>query len=193
MKTFDISVLKPIDAELNATIFENKLVKIPKTLFFKLYIPFEDFIIDGQPEETAFRLDFIRFNIKSLRDLENTTYEFPVNPEEGYIDGSIYLFDVHTPVDVTRITFGKISNGTITATLKYSILFEYEATEYANIDEAEINLPVTFGDLRIDTDIIEPKKKNLDKAETLLSSFCDIKDFEAPRVEDEEIRIKMKV
>ena len=193
MKTFDTAILKANDAYIDATIFENKHTKIPKTLFFKIYVPFEAFEIDGETEETGFRLDFIRMEIKSLRDLENKTYEFPVNPEEGYIDGSMYLFNAHNPVDVTRRAFGKISHGAITATLTYMIVFEFEQTGYSNVNETELTVSVAFGDLLIDTDILEPKKKNLEKAVTLLSSFCEVKDFETPRLEDDQIRFKMKV
>ncbi len=69
-----------------------------------------------------------------MSELAHRAFTFPVNPEEGYIDGSIYLRHVHTPADVTRIAFGSYDGGTLEATLTMRIGFEFEGTGFADTD-----------------------------------------------------------
>jgi hypothetical protein len=48
-----------------------------------------------------------------------------VNPEDGYIDGSIYLVATHCPVDVTYIEFGPVTENQIPAMLH--AYFDFDA------------------------------------------------------------------
>ncbi|UGT58005.1 hypothetical protein [Nocardia asteroides] len=82
--------------------------------------------------DTELRLDFVELPGPGLKDLCKQVFDFPVNPEAGYIDASIYLGGGHCPIDVTRIEFGTVSGNRITATLHTHFDFEAEAVEIAN-------------------------------------------------------------
>lgn len=60
------------------------------------------------------------------------TFTFPVNPEDGYIDGSVYFFAAHSPVDITEIKFGESTNGKLPMTLESSWVLEFELTGFKN-------------------------------------------------------------
>ncbi|MEV0331449.1 hypothetical protein [Nocardia sp. NPDC050717] len=88
----------------------------------------------GGPEtiDTELRLDFIELPGPPLNNLGRRVFDFPVNPQAGYIDASIYLGGGHCPIDVTRIEFAAVSDNRITATLHTYFDFEAEAVEIAN-------------------------------------------------------------
>ena len=64
--------------------------------------------------ETEFRFDGVQLS-EDRQALPNQTFTFPVSPNDGHIDGSIYLCCVHTPADVTSTKFGYICGGLINA------------------------------------------------------------------------------
>ena len=87
--------------------------------------------------ETSIRLDSIGIAINP-KELERKEFKFPVNPEDGYIDGSIYFFASHNPVDVTKIIFGKISNNLLPISLETNWLLEFESTGFKNISKTVV-------------------------------------------------------
>jgi hypothetical protein len=92
-------------------------------------IPIEPFKLDGEQIATSIRLDDV-----SLPDqpeaLEGKTFRFPINPEDGYIDGSIYLRNEHNPVDVTQIKFGTRAEDLLPATV--SMQFNFDCIGFDN-------------------------------------------------------------
>ncbi|MGI8331361.1 hypothetical protein ACRYCC_15475 [Actinomadura scrupuli] len=94
-------------------------------------IPLAPFSADDEYEPATFRpgtdgpelvsteimLDFIALPAGGTAALSRRTFTFPVKPEEGHIDGSIYLIAAHCPVEVTRIEFGTATPDQIKATL----------------------------------------------------------------------------
>ena len=199
MKKFPVKILKPVTGTLNALIFENTFIDLPKTLFFQIEIPLEpiDLTKIGSENEsenynTSFRLDGIKLDIKNLQELENKTFTFSINPEEGYIDGSIYLFDVHNIVDVTSITFGKFKNQVLPLKIILRIDFELEGTGYATTEYLDYETELALGELLIATDILQPVRKNLKNAKSLVQQFIDIEHFEEPYFGDMGVTLKMK-
>jgi hypothetical protein len=95
--------------------------------------PFE-LSLDGYSEnvDTHICLESIRIPANPL-ELEGKQFDFPVNPSPGYIDGSIYFFAAHNPVDVTSIRFGSIESGKMPLTLETVWVLEFEGTGYQNI------------------------------------------------------------
>lgn len=101
-------------------------------------IPLEPFSADDEYDPATFRpgsdgpelieteivLDFIGLPVDELTGLSRRTFEFPTYPEDGYIDGSIYLIAAHCPVEVTRIDFGDPTADQITATVHTRFDFE---------------------------------------------------------------------
>lgn len=86
-------------------------------------------MLDGPVDEKGsdVRLEFIEFpNAALLSDLSNREFTFPINPDEGYIDGSIYVGHAHNPCDVVRIKFGQLESNMIPAEIWGKIDFDYE-------------------------------------------------------------------
>ncbi|TDB85792.1 hypothetical protein [Actinomadura sp. 7K534] len=115
-------------------------------------IPLEPFSADDEYEPASFRpdnrgpelikteiaLDHIHLQATELAGLSQRTFTFPVNPEDGYIDGSIYLVASHCPVDVTRIEFGQATSNHIPATLQAH--FDFDAAGAIDIQNRTAEL-----------------------------------------------------
>jgi hypothetical protein len=63
------------------------------------------FVFNGVVVETSIQLSSIAIPSISVVELQGRSFDFPVNPASGYIDGSIYLDGAHHPVDVTKLSF----------------------------------------------------------------------------------------
>jgi hypothetical protein len=83
---------------------------------------------------TEVSLDFIRLPAENLSGLANRSFQFPVNPIDGYIDGSLLLCGSHNPVNVTEIEFGSAGIDRITARLVATIDFEFELSDLLNVE-----------------------------------------------------------
>ncbi len=133
-------------------------------LFFDLDIPVR-FDFDPAPADaevflhrdalgapiSSVRLDGIDFATINWRDLAETERTFPVNPELGYIDGSIYLHATHNYADATRLAFGRIEGRTMPLTI--DITFDFSL-----IDASPAPLPKSLAvtwELAIQLDIAE--------------------------------------
>src|SRR5688572_4069016 len=153
MKKFNPELLESKAGRLDALIFKNSYLNIPETLFYKIQIDLKEFFFENRSIETSLILDFVRFDISKIKELENKVFEYPINPVEGYIDGSIYLFGAHNPFDVSKIEFKKWNNGSIDTILHYDIDFEFENTGYSKITDCKLNTSLLLGLLSIDPDV----------------------------------------
>ena len=103
---------------------------------YSIELDLEPFLWGDEEVNTNIRLDFIDLKNLNFNSLSYKTFYFPTNPEDGYIDGSIYLESRHNPIYVTLISFGmrykelfdkKInSQDYIVATLLYKFCWEGE-------------------------------------------------------------------
>ena len=98
---------------------------------YNIEIPISKFILDEKTVETSLRLDFIRLPNK-LESYIGEKITFPVNPFEGYIDGSIYLRDAHNPVDVSEIHFMKLENNKLFVEMTMNFVFDFEGIGFEN-------------------------------------------------------------
>jgi len=99
------------------------------------------FLWDGQIVDTSIRLDGIGLPSVHLADLAGKSFAFPCNPEEGYIDGSIYLGSRHHPVDVTALSFPRARDGGLSVVVKGTYLFDPWCEWLAELRHA----PLAFG------------------------------------------------
>lgn len=76
--------------------------------------------------DTKVSLDFIQLPSAEPLRLAGGDFRFPLNPTDGYIDGSVYIDGAHHPVDVTRIRFGQTNTRSISATLSTQLRLEFE-------------------------------------------------------------------
>lgn len=177
----------PERGKVNAFLFKNENMSIPMTLFSSITLDLEDVQFQGESEQTSIQLDFINFDFRSFLDIEGQEFEFPSNPDEGYIDGSIYLDYQHIPVDITQISFGSFDGSTIKAKLIGKILFDY--CGYTEPKQA-LNLEVMlqFENIFIPPDVIAPEAGNLDIAKRKLSEFFNLSELSEPLIESNGFR-----
>lgn len=148
-KAFNDTLLKPIGGLISGMFFSNPYVDIQTTLFYQIHIDLLPFEYDGQQEQTCVTLDFIALPVGNYRDLENCTFNFPVNPEEGYVDGSIYIAGMHNPFDVTRIVFEAGDKEGINTTLTARLSFEDNSIKPTDIT---MRAKLAFGGIEIHCD-----------------------------------------
>ncbi|MDN7133705.1 hypothetical protein JNO04_15270 [Halomonas sp. MC140] len=90
-----------------------------------------NFEVDGYQDraDTSIRLDGISLP-NDPTSLEEQEFTFPVNPEAGYIDGSVYILAAHNPVDVTKLRFGKLKGKTLPVDVESLWDMEFECTGF---------------------------------------------------------------
>jgi hypothetical protein len=98
---------------------------------YTIIIPIEKFKLDEEIVDTKLWFDRILLS-EPLQSYIGKTVEFPVNPTEGYIDGSTYLRDAHNPVDISAIKFIKLENEILTVELTMAFVFEFEGIGFKN-------------------------------------------------------------
>lgn len=98
---------------------------------YTIFLPISKFVLDNEIIDTSVRLDFVILP-EDVETYIGKSLKFPVNPVEGYIDGSIYTRNVYNPVDVTEIKFLNIENNKLTAEITMTFDFEFEAIGFKN-------------------------------------------------------------
>ncbi|MGT2492546.1 hypothetical protein ACU4GD_23510 [Cupriavidus basilensis] len=84
-----------------------------------LQIELAPFVLGGAPVRTAIRLDGVSTcHRKAWKDWHGRRLLFPLNPEPGYIDGSIYVDGRHHAVDVSELRFGELDPHGLPVTLE---------------------------------------------------------------------------
>lgn len=87
------------------------------------------FLRDQEIVDTSIRLDAIDLPSNLLKDLAGRSFEFPANPNAGYIDGSIYLGNAHHPIDVSSLHFSETRDGELTLIVKGVYVFDFEGLD----------------------------------------------------------------
>lgn len=99
--------------------------------YYSIILPVSKFVLEDEIVSTSIQLYAIELP-ENLPSYIGKTVSFPVNPNDGYIDGSVYLQNAHNPVDVSEIKFLKLENDVIELELAMKFDFEYEAIGYKN-------------------------------------------------------------
>jgi hypothetical protein len=121
--THDFSVKKLLFLDATISKVDNEM--------YHIIIPISKFIFENQIIDTSIHLT----QVKLSNDLSNYIDKiiiFPINPNQGYIDGSVYLAERHNPVDVSEIKFISIEKNKLTAEISMSFDFEFEGTGLKN-------------------------------------------------------------
>ena len=79
-KEFNASLLQPTGGLISGMFFSNPNLDIETTLFYEIQIDLAPFEYDGEQEHTCVQLDFITLPAGNYLDLENSTFNFPINP-----------------------------------------------------------------------------------------------------------------
>ena len=187
-KPFNYDLIVPKYGKINGLIFENDYVKIPMTLFYTIEVELQDLKIDDEVIGTSLILDSIIFEINDLKELENKSFDFPMYPETGYIDASVYILWTHHPVSVSKITFGKIDNGYIAVSIDYNI--EYLHSNVQDLVSRTLSTTLKLDKLSICSKILEPIQDNFDSAVELISNFYNVEGLDTPRINCNEFDVK---
>jgi hypothetical protein len=110
---------------------DGSIVKDEEDNQYTISLPISKFVLDNEIIDTSIRLDFIVLP-ENLESCIGKTLIFPINPAEGYIDGSVYIRSAHNPVDVTEIKFLNIENSKLNAEITMNFDFEFEAIGFEN-------------------------------------------------------------
>lgn len=191
-KEFNIDLIVPKKGSINAMIFENPNVDIERTIFYNIEIELKKFVLENDTVETMIQLGFIKLPVRSVKDLEHKVFNFPINPDKGYIDGSLYMFNVYNPFDVTSLKFHEISDNSIKVTLNYNIDFEFENTDYTKTKNQTLTTTLDFGIITIDNDILNPIDENLSKSDEVISKYYNINELSSAEIIDYNISYKIK-
>lgn len=117
-----------------------------------LTIELAPYELNGEEVDSPLRLDQIDLPVDELFELAGRTFEFPLNPEEGFIDGSVYLRTRHHTVDVLQLAFGAEEAGELPLKVTGCIAPEPCSLDYAETDfvlETRLILPWRETDLPV--------------------------------------------
>lgn len=91
---------------------------------------------DGaRPEfDSPLQADFVPLFTTDPAKLQNSVFDFPTNPDEGYMDTSVYFVHAHNPVDITRIEFGSLIDGDILVTFTSRWFVSFEGAGFNDFD-----------------------------------------------------------
>jgi len=124
MPEFPIDILIP--AEGSISVESNVL---------SLEVPLATFELFGEQIDTSLFLDGITLPASDISVLVGSTFDFPTNPDDGYIDASVYIAHAHHPIDVVQISIAERRDGLVRMELKMKILFEFEGLhDFQNTD-----------------------------------------------------------
>jgi hypothetical protein len=98
---------------------------------YHIIIPISKFLFENNITDTSIHLTQVTLP-DDLSNCIGKTVVFPINPNQGYIDGSIYLAERHNPVDVSEIKFISIEKNKLTAEINMFFDFEFEGTGIKN-------------------------------------------------------------
>ncbi len=118
MSTFSPSLLQPRHAILSGQ---------PEDASLEILL--RPFLHAGEIVDTAIRLDGMSLPSLRLGELAGQRFDFPRNPQDGYIDGALYLFGAHHPVDVDTLTFHLSRDGQLTLVAKGVYAFDVEGLD----------------------------------------------------------------
>ena len=99
--------------------------------FYSINLPVSKFVLDDEVVATSVQLYAIELS-ENLHNYIGKTVSFPTNPNDGYIDGSVYLRNAHNPVNVTEFKFLSLEKDILELELTMKFDFEYESIGFKN-------------------------------------------------------------
>ncbi|WP_059414797.1 GatB/YqeY domain-containing protein [Cupriavidus basilensis] len=128
MPVFPVALLQPLVAHLTPSSI--------RAHGADLLIELAPFPLGGAQVRTALRLDGVSLPSLSLARLAGRRLRFPLNPEPGYIDGSLYLDGRHHAVDVGALRFGELDPQGLDVEIEGRIHFD----DGAGFDDTALHL-----------------------------------------------------
>ncbi len=118
MEDFSPKILKPRHAILSGVVGK-----------VSIEILMRPFLRNEEIMDTSIQMDFVNLPSCLLSDLSGRSFDFSENPGSGYVDASIYLDDVHHPVNVSSLSFVKSRDEQLTLLVKGSYMIDVEGAD----------------------------------------------------------------
>lgn len=129
MKKFPANAFKPQQGYLEQRIDDSSSASDSLCLTHRISFSFQPFKLENEMVKTMLELGSISLPVKTWKEISGRTFDFPVNPEDGYIDGSVNLFDAHNPADATKLKFGSFRGRMIPVSITLCIDFSFEGNK----------------------------------------------------------------
>ncbi|WP_420993980.1 hypothetical protein ACKI2N_001270 [Cupriavidus sp. 30B13] len=130
MPVFPVALLQPLVAHLSPSAIHAHGAD--------LLVELAPFPLGGEQVRTALRLDGLSLPGHGLAQLARRRLRFPLNPEPGYVDGSLYLGGRHHAVDVGELRFGELDPHGLALEIEGRIHFD----DGAGFDDTPLSLAV---------------------------------------------------
>jgi hypothetical protein len=145
-----------------ARVHEIENVELEKSLFYEIDLPVRCLLdLPDHPafqKETNISLSLIRIGLIGWQELSGKSFAFPVNPADGYVDGSVYFAELHHYVDLISLRFGNLCGDVIETDLE--IIFNFYPTSEIPKLPSQVRMLWTVM-LRLDVDVIEQAMRQM--------------------------------
>lgn len=192
MRPFPTDKLVPREAIIRSSFVDIDLLGCGEGLSHEIEILLEPFSLEipGKPEdvervETSIRLDYMTLvegRFPGFKALEEKEFTFPINPEPGYIDGSVYMYGMHNDVDVTKIIFGKVSGNHISATIIANFDLGTSEYGYGRLIQHAIQVQLKIEGLLVSKEILARNLLTVLQMPRYLKQFFERVPLEIPRI-----------
>ncbi len=154
MNSEPAELFRVVGGRLGQRIHEEPGGASPIELRYHVEIEFAPIEWEGETWKPLLRIDSIRADATSWRELAGRTLEFPYAPKPGSVEAAVLLFGEHNPADVSKLEFGAIDDGRIPVRFGTEVDFEIEADvdELGQI-ELSFDLPLEVEPLRVATNL----------------------------------------
>ena len=117
----------PKRGKIEAYWFENENIGLPRTLFHRLYLPFEPMDTGleyvGQPETTEICYEWLTLRLEDQSALDGLNLSSANYPDA---EASIYVGAAHNPIEFDELSMQETKPGLFTITAEMTVLFEFE-------------------------------------------------------------------
>jgi hypothetical protein len=134
-----LKVFEPIGhGTISARVHLNEQPDLSRGLSYEMNLPVRCLLnLPDDPafqRETSISLSLIRLGLIGWSELPATSFAFPINPADGYVDGSIYFAEQHHYVDLIGMKFGSLHEDKIAANLEMIFNF-YKISELPKLPQ----------------------------------------------------------
>ena len=117
----------PKRGKIEAYWFENENIGLPRTLFHRIYLPFEPMDTGleyvSQPETAEICYEWLTLGLEDQSALDGMNLNSANYPDA---EASIYVGAAHNPIEFDDFTVQKIGRGLFKIAAKMNVLFEFE-------------------------------------------------------------------
>ena len=139
----------PKRGKIEAYWFENESIGLPRTLFHRIYLPFEPMDTGleyvGQPETTEICYEWLTLGLDDQSALDGMNLNSTIYPDA---EASIYVGAAHNPIEFDDFSIQETAPGLFRIKAEMTVLFEFEGVarnEHFSLD-AEASFEGLVGD-----------------------------------------------